>query len=47
MGGVGLMSVGEVSRGEGIGLCVKFKSSRMFFSGIFWWGFFFLLFLLF
>ena len=24
MGGVGLMSVGEVSRGEGISLCVKF-----------------------
>ena len=42
MGGVGLMSVGEVSRGEGISLCVKFKTSRMIFSGIFWWGFLFL-----
>ena len=38
MGGVGLMSVGEVSRGEGISLCVKFKTSRMLFSGIFWCG---------
>ena len=36
MGGVGLMSVEEVSRGEGISLCVKFKTSRILPSGIFW-----------
>ena len=36
--GLGLMSVGEGSRGEGISLCVKFKTSRMLSSGIFWWG---------
>ena len=34
MGGVELMSVGEGGRGEGISLCVKFKT-----SGIFWWGY--------
>ena len=45
MGGVGLMSVGEISRGEGISLCVKFKTYRMLSSAIFWWGLF-LLFLL-
>ena len=35
------------SRGEGISLCVKFKTSRMLSSAIFWWGLFLLLFLLF
>ena len=39
MGGVELMSVGEGGRGEGISLCVKFKTSRMLPSGIFWWGY--------
>ena len=38
MGGVELMSVGEGGRGEGISLCVKFKTSRMLSSAIFWWG---------
>ena len=32
------MSVGEGSRDEGISLCVKFKTSRMLSSAIFWWG---------
>ena len=31
------MSVGERGRGEGISLCVKFKTSRMLSSGKFWW----------
>ena len=35
---IGLMSVGEGSRDEGISLCVKFKTSRMLSSAIFWWG---------
>ena len=43
MGGVGLMSVGEWGRGEGISLYVKFKTHRMLSSGIFWWESFFLL----
>ena len=34
------MSVGEGSRDEGISLCVKFQTSRMLFSAIFWWGLF-------
>ena len=34
------MSVGERGRGEAISLCVKFKTSRMLSSGIFWWGLF-------
>ena len=38
MGGVELMSVREGRRGEGISLCVKFETSRMLPSGIFWWG---------
>ena len=38
MGGVELMSVWDRSRGEGISLCVKFKTSRMLSSAIFWWG---------
>ena len=40
MGGVEIMTVGEGvgGRGEGISLCVKFKTSRMLPSGIFWWG---------
>ena len=29
MGGVALVSIGEESRGQGISLCVKFKTSRM------------------
>ena len=36
---IGLMSVGEGSRDEGISLCVKFKTSRMLPSCIFWWGY--------
>ena len=31
------MSVGERGRGEGISLCVKFKTCRMLSSGKFWW----------
>ena len=40
MGGVEIMTVGEGvgGRGEGISLCVKFKTSRMLPSGIIWWG---------
>ena len=38
IGGVELMSVKEGGRGEGISLCVKFKTSWMLPSGIFWWG---------
>ena len=30
---IGLMSVGEGSRDEGISLCVKFKTSRILSSG--------------
>ena len=45
MGGVEIMTVGEGvgGRGEGISLCVKFKTSRMLSSAIFWWGLFLLL----
>ena len=39
MGECRVMSVGEGGRGEGISLCVKFETSRMLSSGIFWWGY--------
>ena len=41
MGGVEIMTVGEgvEGRGKGVSLCVKFNTSRMLPSGIFWWGF--------
>ena len=38
MGGVWLISIGEGGRAKGISLCVKFQTSRMLPSGIFWWG---------
>ena len=38
MGGVELMLVEDVGRGKGLCLCVKFKTSRMLPSAIFWWG---------
>ena len=40
MGELEIMTHGEGvgGRGEGISLCVKFKTSRMLSSAIFWWG---------
>ena len=29
----------SVGRGEGMSLCVKFQTSRILPSGIFWWGY--------
>ena len=39
MGECRVISVGEGGRGGGISLCVKFETSRMLSSGIFWWGY--------
>ena len=39
MWGVELISVGEGGRGEGTcGTCVRFKTSSMLPSSVFWWG---------